>query len=37
MVGGAVVTDEYAQSIGAHYSRDAVECANMAKRLVKKS
>lgn len=36
MVGGAVVTEEYAQSIGAHYSKDAVECANMAKRLVRK-
>ena len=24
MVGGAVVTEEYATSIGAHYSKDAV-------------
>jgi 5-methyltetrahydrofolate--homocysteine methyltransferase len=33
MIGGAVVTEEYALSIGAHYSRDAVEAANLAKRL----
>lgn len=34
MIGGAVVNDEYAQSIGAHYSRDAVAASNLAKRLV---
>ncbi len=33
MVGGAVVTDEYAKSIGAHYSKDAVSAANLAKKL----
>jgi 5-methyltetrahydrofolate--homocysteine methyltransferase len=36
MVGGAVVTDEYAQSIGAHFSKDAVEAAALAKKLMKK-
>lgn len=34
MVGGAVVTDEYAQSIGAHYSDDAVSAVNLAKKLM---
>ncbi|MGL4370468.1 MAG: cobalamin-dependent protein, partial [Spirochaetota bacterium] len=33
MVGGAVVTEEYAASIGAHYSKDAVEAAALAKKL----
>jgi len=33
MVGGAVVTEEYAKSIGAHYSKDAVAAANLAKKL----
>jgi 5-methyltetrahydrofolate--homocysteine methyltransferase len=34
MIGGAVVTDDYARSIGAYYSRDAVEAAQCAKKLV---
>ncbi len=34
MVGGAVVNEEYAESIGAHYSKDAVSAVNLAKRLV---
>lgn len=37
MVGGAVVTPEYAKSIGAHgYSVDAVEAVKVAKELLKK-
>lgn len=34
MVGGAVVTDEYAKSIGAHYSSDAVDAVRLAKSLL---
>ncbi len=34
MVGGAVVTEEYASAIGAGYSRDAAEAVKLAKRLV---
>jgi len=34
MVGGAVVSKEYAESIGAYYSRDAVEAAMVAKKIM---
>ncbi len=33
MIGGAVVTEEYAKSIGAFYSKDAVEASHVAKKL----
>jgi 5-methyltetrahydrofolate--homocysteine methyltransferase len=35
MVGGAVVTAAYARKIGAHYARDAVDAARVARQLVK--
>lgn len=34
MVGGAVVTDEYAKSIGAHYAGDAVGAVRLARALL---
>jgi len=34
MVGGAVVTDAFARSIGAHYARDAVDAVRLAQSLV---
>jgi 5-methyltetrahydrofolate--homocysteine methyltransferase len=34
LVGGAVVTEDYAKSIGAAYARDAVAAARVARRLV---
>ena len=34
MVGGAVVTPAFAESIGAHYSSDAVDAVRVAKTLV---
>ncbi len=34
MVGGAVVTSEFAGSIGAHYARDAVGAVRLAKELM---
>ncbi|MGQ9843353.1 MAG: cobalamin-dependent protein, partial [Spirochaetota bacterium] len=37
MVGGAVVTKEYAESINAYYGKDAVEAVAVAKNIVKKS
>lgn len=37
MIGGAVVTKEYADSIGAYYGKDAVEAVAVAKNIVKKS
>ena len=37
MIGGAVVTKEYADSIGAFYGKDAVEAVAVAKGIVKKS
>jgi len=36
MVGGAVVTKEWAQSIGANYSKDGVEAVKVASNLVEK-
>ena len=35
MVGGAVVNQEYADSIGAHYSKDAVDGVHIAKTLLR--
>ncbi|MFO7820291.1 MAG: homocysteine S-methyltransferase family protein [Halanaerobacter sp.] len=34
MVGGAVVTESYAENIGAHYSDNAVQAVKTAKKLV---
>jgi len=34
MVGGAVVTDDFARSIGAHYAKDAVDAVRLAQSLV---
>ncbi len=34
MVGGAVITSEWSESIGAHYSRDGVEAVRLAGKLV---
>ncbi|MGM0370600.1 MAG: homocysteine S-methyltransferase family protein [Bacillota bacterium] len=34
MVGGAVVTEEYATNIGAHYSDNAVQAVKTAKKLI---
>lgn len=36
LVGGAVVTEAYAQSIGAFYARDGVEAVNIVERLIRK-
>jgi 5-methyltetrahydrofolate--homocysteine methyltransferase len=33
LVGGAVVTDDFARSIGAHYARDAVDAVRVAVSL----
>jgi 5-methyltetrahydrofolate--homocysteine methyltransferase len=35
MVGGAVVTKEYAAKIGAYYSQNAVSAVKVARDLVK--
>ncbi len=37
LIGGAVVTQEYADSIGASYGKDAVEAVAVAKNIVRKS
>jgi 5-methyltetrahydrofolate--homocysteine methyltransferase len=34
MVGGAVVTDAFARSIGAHYAKDAVGAVRLARELI---
>lgn len=34
MIGGAVVTDDFACSIGAHYAKDAVDAVRLARRLI---
>ena len=34
MVGGAVVTPAFAESIGANYSSDAVDAVRLAKSLI---
>lgn len=36
MIGGAPVTDEYAQKIGAHYSYDAASAVELANNLIRK-
>ncbi len=36
MVGGAVVTRDYAKSIGAHYSKDGVEAVKVAEELIRR-
>ncbi len=33
MIGGAVVTEAFARSIGAHYARDAVDAVRVAQEL----
>ncbi len=33
IVGGAVVTDDYAQSIGAFYAKDAMDTVRIAQKL----
>lgn len=35
LIGGAVVTEEYAASIGAHYASDATAAVQQVKRLIK--
>ncbi|MDR0339796.1 MAG: homocysteine S-methyltransferase family protein [Desulfovibrio sp.] len=35
MVGGAVVTDDFARSIGAHYAKDAVAAVKLARQLIR--
>jgi len=37
LIGGAVVTKNYAQSLGVEYARDGLEAVRVAKRLVRKS
>jgi 5-methyltetrahydrofolate--homocysteine methyltransferase len=34
MVGGAVVTPEFASNFGAHYTNDAAAATKMAKKLL---
>ncbi len=34
LIGGAVVTKEYAASIGAHYAKDGVEAVRVAQDLI---
>ena len=34
LVGGAVVTPEYAREIGAHYAKDAVEAVKVVEKLM---
>ena len=36
MAGGAAVTEKFAQSIGAHYSRDAVTAVKTAAAILSK-
>jgi len=35
MIGGAVVTKEYAESIGAHYAKDGVEAVKVVEKLIR--
>jgi 5-methyltetrahydrofolate--homocysteine methyltransferase len=37
LVGGAVVTEEFARSIGAHYARDAVDAVRLARSLLEEN
>jgi len=34
LIGGAVVTGEYAEEVGAHYAKDAVDAVELAKSLI---
>jgi len=36
LVGGAVVTEAYARSIGASFARDGVEAVRVVEQLIKK-
>jgi 5-methyltetrahydrofolate--homocysteine methyltransferase len=36
ILGGAVVTEEYARSVGAHYAADGVEAAAVLERVIRK-
>lgn len=36
MVGGAVLTENYAKIIGAHFAKDGVEAVKLAEKLIKK-
>ena len=36
LIGGAVVTEAYAQSIGAHYAQDAIQAVKIADKLINK-
>jgi 5-methyltetrahydrofolate--homocysteine methyltransferase len=36
IIGGAVVTETYAKSIGAHYAKDGVDAVKVVEKLVKK-
>jgi len=36
LIGGAVVTEAYAQSIGAHYAADGVQAVKVADKLIRK-
>ena len=37
IVGGAVVTDAYAQSIGASFAKDGVEAVRVVEKLIKEN
>jgi 5-methyltetrahydrofolate--homocysteine methyltransferase len=36
MIGGAVVTDAYAKSIGASFAKDGVEAVRIVEKLIKR-
>ena len=36
LIGGAVVTEAYAQSIGAHYAQDGIQAVKIADKLINK-
>ncbi len=36
LIGGAVVTETYAKSIGAHFAKDGVEAVKVIGHLIKK-
>ena len=35
LIGGAVVTDQYAKSIGAFYARDGVQAVKVVEKIIK--
>ena len=37
LIGGAVVTDDYASSIGVHYAKDGVEAVRVAQKLMSRT